>query len=501
MNPATLLRSLGPKPWQTGVPRARDPSARRPLRREPDALPALLPVPGDPQADARRRARPLLRLAARDRASTPSSTTSRLVEDDWEQPTLGAWGLGWEVWVDGMEITQFTYFQQVGGLELDLIPAEITYGLDRLAMVIQEKPTGFDLEWAPGSPGATSSARTSASGRTTTSRRRRRRHAHAPLRGLRAPRRGTSSSARLPLPAYDQVLKASHAFNLLDARGAISVTERAAYIGRVRNLVRAVAQLYLELQARTASCRGCCLRSAARSCRPRACREAGLQLPELAASSSAPDARALHRAAAARVPRRRCPSARRTSGSRARPTNLRDEGGGGLREEAWRDRRRPERARRLPRRRGAGEADRRRAARAAAAIVRGLAVRQVDGLGRGGFRFARPVRWLLRQARRRDGRRCARGRAERRLLVRPPLDASGRGRDPVRARVPRRCCARPAWSRTAPCGDQQICAGLDALGGWRDPLGQARRGRLPRRVAARAGRRRSTSGSCGCPSA
>ena len=171
MNPATFLRSLGPEAVEDRVPRAGDPPAGRPLRREPDALPALLPVPGDPEAAAGGRARALPRVAARDRPRHEQHDI-RFVEDDWEQPTVGAWGLGWEVWCDGMEITQFTYFQQLGGLELDLIPAEITYGLDRIAMVVQEKPTVFALEWAEGSPGRTSTARTSASGRTTTSKRR-----------------------------------------------------------------------------------------------------------------------------------------------------------------------------------------------------------------------------------------------------------------------------------------------------------------------------------------
>ena len=171
----------------------------------------------------------------------------RFVEDDWEQPTVGAWGLGWEVWCDGMEITQFTYFQQLGGLDLDLIPAEITYGLDRLAMVIQEKPTVFALEWSEGVTWE------------DVYRENERQWSHYNFEEASVEmhsRHFDDYEAEckrlvelgLPLPAYDMVLKCSHAFNLLDARGAISVTERAAYIGRVRNLVRAVAQLYLEQQ-------------------------------------------------------------------------------------------------------------------------------------------------------------------------------------------------------------------------------------------------------------
>jgi len=171
----------------------------------------------------------------------------RLVEDDWEQPTLGAWGLGWEVWIDGLEVTQFTYFQQVGGLDLDLIPAEITYGLERLAMFLQDKRSGFELEWAPGVTFGDVYRENERQWSIYN-------FEEAPVDVLT--RRFDEYEVecrhlverRLPLPAYDQVLKCSHTFNLLDARGAISVTERAAYIGRVRTLARAVMQLYVELE-------------------------------------------------------------------------------------------------------------------------------------------------------------------------------------------------------------------------------------------------------------
>ena len=136
-NPATFLRCLGPGAVENGVRRAVDPADGRALRREPVPVPALLPVPGDPEAGARGRARPLLRARSRRSESTSRAHDVRLVEDDWEGPTLGAWGLGWEVWIDGMEVTQFTYFQQLGGLDLDVVPAEITYGLERLAMFLQ----------------------------------------------------------------------------------------------------------------------------------------------------------------------------------------------------------------------------------------------------------------------------------------------------------------------------------------------------------------------------
>ena len=186
----------------------------------------------------------------------------RLVEDDWEGPTLGAWGLGWEVWVDGMEVTQFTYFQQLGGLELDLIPAEITYGLERLAMFLQDKRSAFELEWAPGVTWGDVYRENERQWSIYN-------FEAAPVDVLMRRFGEHEAECRqlvelgLPLPAYDQVLKCSHAFNLLDARGAISVTERASYIGRVRNLARSVAELQMETP-----CRACCLRSGARSSRP-----------------------------------------------------------------------------------------------------------------------------------------------------------------------------------------------------------------------------------------
>ena len=169
----------------------------------------------------------------------------RLVEDDWEQPSIGAWGLGWEVWCDGMEITQFTYFQQAGGIELDLVPAEMTYGLERLAMFLQGKRSAFDLDWAPGVTWGDVYRESERQWSTYN-------FEEAPVDVLM--RRFAEHEAecahlierRLPLPAYDQVLKSSHVLNLLDARGAVSPTERAAYILRARNLTLKVAKLYLE---------------------------------------------------------------------------------------------------------------------------------------------------------------------------------------------------------------------------------------------------------------
>jgi glycyl-tRNA synthetase alpha chain len=245
-NPATVLRCLGPKPWRTAYvePSLRPKDGRygeNPFRFQHyyQYQVVLKPAPDD-----------VLELYFGSLAAVGIDLTRhdvRLVEDDWEGPTLGAWGLGWEVWCDGMEVTQFTYFQQVGGLDLDLIPAEITYGLERLAMFLQDKPTAFDVVW---SPGVTYGEVYRESEREWS-------HYNfeeAPVEVLM--RRFGEHEAecehlverRLPLPAYDQVLKASHTFNLLDARGAISVTERASYILRVRNLARRVCQLYVEVE-------------------------------------------------------------------------------------------------------------------------------------------------------------------------------------------------------------------------------------------------------------
>ena len=182
----------------------------------------------------------------------------RFVEDDWENPTLGAWGLGWEVWMNGMEVTQFTYFQQVGGLDCKPITGEITYGLERLAMYLQRVENVFDLTWTEWKDPA---------GRVHKLTYRDVFHQNeveqstynfeysdaAALFRHFADYEATAKrlmDAQLALPAYEQVLKAAHAFNLLDARGAISVTERAGYIGRIRNLAKAVALSYFESRER-----------------------------------------------------------------------------------------------------------------------------------------------------------------------------------------------------------------------------------------------------------
>ena len=173
----------------------------------------------------------------------------RFVEDDWENPTLGAWGLGWEVWMNGMEVTQFTYFQQVGGINCKPITGEITYGLERLAMYLQGVDNVYDLEYAPGLKYGDVYLQNEQEQSAYN-------FEHADVDFLfhafakHEEKAKALMEAQLALPAYEQVLKCGHTFNLLDARGAISVTERAAYIGRIRTLSRSVAQSYCDSRER-----------------------------------------------------------------------------------------------------------------------------------------------------------------------------------------------------------------------------------------------------------
>jgi glycyl-tRNA synthetase alpha chain len=173
----------------------------------------------------------------------------RFVEDDWENPTLGAWGLGWEVWLNGMEVTQFTYFQQVGGIDCKPITGEITYGLERLAMYLQGVEDVFDLTWTEGLTYRDVYHQNEVEQSAYN-------FEHSDVEFLLGAFNAYEKQSRLlmenqlALPAYEQILKTAHTFNLLDARGAISVTERAAYIGRIRNLARSVAQSYLDSRAR-----------------------------------------------------------------------------------------------------------------------------------------------------------------------------------------------------------------------------------------------------------
>lgn len=173
----------------------------------------------------------------------------RFVEDNWENPTLGAWGLGWEVWMNGMEVTQFTYFQQVGGIDCKPITGEITYGLERLAMYLQGVENVYDLIWTDNLTYGDVYHQNEVEQSNYN-------FEYSDVEFLFSAFTAYEKEAlllmqnKLALPAYEQVLKAAHTFNLLDARGAISVTERAAYIGRIRNLARNVAQSYLESRAR-----------------------------------------------------------------------------------------------------------------------------------------------------------------------------------------------------------------------------------------------------------
>jgi glycyl-tRNA synthetase alpha chain len=246
-HPATFLRVLDDKDWRTAyVQPCRRPTDGR-YGENPNRLQhyyqfqvILKPAPADILD---------LYLASLKRIGIDTRVHDiRFVEDDWESPTLGAWGLGWEVWLNGMEITQFTYFQQVGGVELSRTPGEITYGLERLAMYLQGVENVFDLVWVEAPDGSTVtygevfhrnevefSAYNFDAADTA--------WLHEQFDRAEAECRRLTES-RLVLPAYEEVMKASHAFNLLDARGAISVAERARFIGRVRGLARTVAQAY-----------------------------------------------------------------------------------------------------------------------------------------------------------------------------------------------------------------------------------------------------------------
>lgn len=244
MNPATFLRVIGPEPW--GVAYC-EPS-RRPADGRYGENPNRLyqhyqyqviikPSPSDIQD--------IYLNSLYDLGINPAEHDIRFVEDNWESPTLGAWGLGWEVWLDGMEITQFTYFQQAGGLDLKPISVEITYGLERITMYLQEKENVFDIQW----------------NETLTYRdvrwQEEREHSIYSFE-----RNGTDILFRLfesyekeaqrlleqelIMPAYDYILKCSHTFNLLDSRGGISVLERSQYMGRIRQLANLCARLYYQ---------------------------------------------------------------------------------------------------------------------------------------------------------------------------------------------------------------------------------------------------------------
>ncbi len=245
---ATFLRAIGPEHWKAAyVQPSRRPKDGR-YGDNPNRLQhyyqyqvALKPSPADIQD--------LYLDSLKNLGINPQQHDIRFVEDDWESPTLGAWGLGWEVWLDGMEITQFTYFQQVGGLDCKPVLGEITYGLERLAMYLQGKDSIFDLVWTPGvtygdvyHQNEVEQSRYNFELSNVDLLFELFKNFEQEARRL--------IEAQCVLPAYEMVLKSSHTFNLLDARGAISVTERAAYIGRVRALARAVAQAYYDSRER-----------------------------------------------------------------------------------------------------------------------------------------------------------------------------------------------------------------------------------------------------------
>lgn len=244
MNPATFLRALGPEPWRVAyVEPSRRPTDGR-YGENPNRLQhyyqyqvILKPSPED-VLDVYLESLRAINI-------DPDEHDIRFVEDNWESPTLGAWGLGWEVWLDGMEVTQFTYFQQCGGIDCRPVSAEITYGLERLATFIQKVDSVYDITWVDGIKYRDVHHRGEVE------------HSHYNFEladtdmlfklfdmyeqeALKVIARG------FILPAYDYVLKCSHTFNLLDARGAISVTERTGFIARVRNMARVCAQAYVD---------------------------------------------------------------------------------------------------------------------------------------------------------------------------------------------------------------------------------------------------------------
>lgn len=244
MNPTTFLRVLGPEPWKVAyVEPSRRPTDGR-YGENPNRVQqhyqlqvVLKPSPENVQE--------IYFKSLESLGISRKEHDIRFIEGDWEAPTLGAWGLGWEVWLDGLEITQFTYFQQAGGLDLDIIPVEITYGLERLGMVIQDVDNIFDLKW----------------GKNITYRDIRHQaeveqskynFEEADIQmlfnlfNIYEKEAGRLIEKELSLPAYDYILKCSHTFNLLDARGAISVSERTGYISRVRNIARLCAEEYVK---------------------------------------------------------------------------------------------------------------------------------------------------------------------------------------------------------------------------------------------------------------
>lgn len=243
-HPATFLRCLGPEPWSVAyVEPSRRPTDGR-YGENPNRLQhyyqfqvIIKPSPDNIQD--------LYLDSLKTLGLDPLSHDIRFVEDDWESPTLGAWGLGWEVWLDGMEITQFTYFQQAGGIDLDPVSGEITYGTERIAMYLQGVESVYDLEWTKG----ITYGEIHHEDEVQFSKHNFEQSDPEMLRNLFNMYENECKNLiekELPLPAYEYCLKSSHTFNLLDARGVIGVAERASYIGRVRNLANICAGSYLK---------------------------------------------------------------------------------------------------------------------------------------------------------------------------------------------------------------------------------------------------------------
>ena len=250
---ATFLRAIGPEPWKAAyVQPSRRPKDGR-YGDNPNRLQhyyqyqvVLKPAPAN-----------ILELYLGSLEALGfdlKKNDIRFVEDDWENPTLGAWGLGWEVWLNGMEVTQFTYFQQVAGIDCKPATGEITYGLERLAMYLQGVDNVYNLTWTEGPDGSKLTYGDVYHQNEVEQSTYNFEHSNVDFlfTAFTAHEQTANQliAAELALPAYEQVLKAGHTFNLLDARGAISVTERAAYIGRIRNMARAVAKSYLDSRAR-----------------------------------------------------------------------------------------------------------------------------------------------------------------------------------------------------------------------------------------------------------
>ncbi|QIB26298.1 glycine--tRNA ligase subunit alpha [Caloranaerobacter azorensis] len=244
MNPQTFLRALGPEPWKVAYvePSRRPADARygeNPNRvyQHHQLQVILKPSPDNVQE--------LYLESLKAIGIDPLKHDIRFVEDNWEAPTLGAWGLGWEVWLDGMEITQFTYFQQIGSINCELESAEITYGLERIAMYLQDVDNIFDIEWVDGVKYGEIFKQAEYEHSVYS-------FEEADINVLLNLFNTYEEQAKkliekgLVLPAYDFVLKCSHTFNVLDARGAISVAERTSYIGRVRNLAKLIAAKYIK---------------------------------------------------------------------------------------------------------------------------------------------------------------------------------------------------------------------------------------------------------------